>query len=109
MSKRVIRKFPTLYSFSRTGKTKVWEIEVFSEEGLVYVKTSHGYENGAMTDTTSSPIVGKNLGKKNETSSEEQALSEAASKHQKQKDRNYQESLPDSVQSFENIRPMLAH
>jgi DNA ligase-1 len=105
----VIHSLPVLYSLSRTGKTKRWQIKArVTDDGVILV-TTHGYTDGKQTITPSSPILGKNIGRSNETTPEEQAISEANSKHQKQLDRNYSETIPTSVDDFLNIKPMLAH
>lgn len=88
-------KFPTLFSRSKTGKVKVWEISV---DGSI-ITVLHGYEGGKMTETSSPPCKGKNLGKANETTPEEQAMSEAKSKWNKQIDKDYKENLDDCGKS----------
>lgn len=109
MNYKLSRSFPILYSLSRTGKVKVWRVDVVEIDDQYHILTRHGYKDMAVTESLSSAVKGKNIGKKNETTPFDQAVSEAQSKHQKQLDRNYSETIPESTDDFENIRPMLAH
>lgn len=79
-------KLETLYKRSKTGKIQYWQIEVL---GSTITKTS-GQLN------TDKPLVhkevvttGKNIGKVNETSPEEQAVSQAKSDWNKKRDEGY--------------------
>lgn len=84
-------KFPTLYAKSSTNKYKVWQIESFED----HYKVTHGFENCKMT-TQIRPVTAKNIGKKNETTQEQQAQLEAQAKWQKQIDKKgYRENKED--------------
>lgn len=101
--------WPILYSLSSTGKIKQWQVYIVEKLSGVIICSSHGYKDQVLTITISSVIKGKNIGKKNETTPLGQAILEAASKHQHRLDKNYSETIPTSVDEFENLRPMLAH
>jgi len=79
-----------------TGKTRVWSAEVKGRE----IHVSHGVENGTLNKvvTICHP---KNIGKKNETTAEEQAAIECAALYKKKQDR-------DGYGSNDTIYPMLA-
>jgi len=106
-------QFPTLFGTSSTGKVKQWSIEVL--DGAI-IRTSHGYEGGKIQVTDKQIEKGKNIGKKNETTPMQQAISEAQSLWQKKRDEKYsqrdeekemprhQSAVDDDVPS-----PMLAH
>jgi len=106
---------PTLYSKSKTGKTQVWNIQVIGST----IRVSYGYQDGATTVNEKTITAGKNIGKKNETTPEQQAASEARSTWTKKKTSGYAESLDDaqvpatasegSMAAHEAILPMLAH
>jgi len=106
---------PTLYSKSKTGKTQVWNIQVIGST----IRVSYGYQDGATTVNEKTITAGKNIGKKNETTPEQQAASEARSTWDKKKTGGYAESLDDaqvpatasegSMAAHETILPMLAH
>ena len=98
-----------LFSISSKGKAKQWAVKVVEENGLVYVESSHGYVGHSIVTARSSAKVGKNIGRKNETSPEQQAISEAQSKWNGKKDENYLEELPEDISEFKKILPMLAH
>lgn len=91
---------PKLYGLDSKGRIKEWS--VFADGDTVYVE--HGLRDGKkqIKATVCKP---KNVGKANETTPEQQAILEAQSKWNKQKDKNYHEDL-DSAKPLEN--PMLA-
>lgn len=91
-----------MYGKDKKGGYKVWSI--WTEGFELYI--SHGKENGKMT-TKCEIIQGKNIGRSNETSPEEQADLEAASRASKQYDKGYRESK----EELEDVPllPMLAH
>jgi DNA ligase-1 len=106
---------PTLYCKSKTGKTQLWNIEVIGS----MIRVSYGYQGGATTVNEKTITAGKNIGKKNETTPEQQATSEALSTWNKKKTGGYAESLDNAhvpavadaaaVAAHEAILPMLAH
>jgi len=74
-----IPSFPTLYGKASTGKIKMWSIKVTDEKGVGAITTTHGYLDGKLQVNTRLVTVGKNLGKKNETTPVQQAVNEAQS------------------------------
>jgi ATP-dependent DNA ligase len=90
--------FPTLFGESSQGKRKVWSIrvDVRDVDGVTagVIVSQHGYENGKMVVAERVVTVGKNLGKKNETTPVQQAISEAQSSWNKKKDAGYAPSVP---------------
>lgn len=91
--------FPKLYKYTSKGQVQSWQI--FVSGGLYWT------EEGINTLTKSAPTrcVGKNKGKKNETTDQEQAILEATAKFQKQLNKGYNEVLTNEKKFFE---PMLA-
>jgi len=103
--------FPTLYDTSSLGKIKQWSIRVIEEANKSVVVTESGYIDGKFTIFTRDITKGKNLGKANETTHYSQALSEAQSKWNKQKDKGYSEVIPGTsvaLSANKKILPMLA-
>ena len=74
-----IPSFPTLYGKASTGKIKMWSIKVTNEKGVGAIITTHGYLGGKLQENTRLVTVGKNIGKKNETTPVQQAVNEAQS------------------------------
>ena len=74
-----MKTFPTLYSRTSTGAVQQWTIFV---EGNKYW-TEAGQVGGAIVAHNPTECFGKNLGKKNATTDEEQALAEAQAKWDK--------------------------
>ena len=89
--------FPELQGTATTGKTKMWSIRVFdrasccaSTTGLVgVIETTHGYVDGKKQVNEKIISEGKNIGKKNETTPLQQAISEAKSSWVKKKESGY--------------------
>ena len=95
-------RLQTLYGKSSTGKIKVCNISV---ENNCEVVTEHGYEEGKMQRSVVKIKQGKNLGKSNETTIREQAMSEAKSKWESKRDKNYVTSKTE-LEAQEKILPM---
>jgi DNA ligase-1 len=89
-------------------KDKVWKISWFpNEDGTYSIKTEHGKRNGKMVEHITVVKEGKNKGKKNETTVEQQAIHMAQSDWNKKIRQGYHEA--DSSQSETPvIKPMLA-
>lgn len=104
-------KLPTLFARDSKGRTKQWS--VYSEDlfdGTAQYVVTHGLRDGKKQVSPKHIKVGKNLGKANETTTFEQASSEAQSKWNKQIDKGYVED-PDNIPwawELENFLPMLA-
>jgi ATP-dependent DNA ligase len=97
-----LKRFPILYKYTEKGQIQQWQIVV--EYGKFH--TIEGIQGGKLTTSLSTFCTGKNIGKSNQTTDDEQALAEAAAKHQKKLDKGYNEVLTDKKNFFE---PMLAH
>lgn len=102
--------FATLFGRASTGKLKEWSIEVEDRGASSYIITKHGFTGGKIQVSEKEISEGKNLGKKNETTPHEQAVSEARSSWKKKKDKKYSETIPEETAKDEGIPlPMLAH
>lgn len=96
-------KLPIIYKYTSKGQIQQWEIIV--EDNKFYTK--EGIKDGKLTQSLPTFCEGKNIGKANETSPEEQAIIEAKAKHQKKIDiGGYAENISDSGAKF--FEPMLA-
>lgn len=97
-------QLPTLYKRTSTGKVQQWVIEV---DGDKY-RTTSGQTGGAQTTSAWTVAKPKNVGRSNETTPEQQAVSEAQSKWDKKRKTDYYESIED-IDSQQVYLPMLAH
>ena len=95
-----------LYALSSNGKIKTWEIEADGDTMII----RSGYIDGRLVEQTKI-IDGKNIGRSNETTPEQQCELECQSKWQKKIDQQYTTSLEDvkSYKDQEILLPMLAH
>lgn len=113
-----MKTFPTLYKKTSTGAIQEWTIKVRGHPDWypdVAVYTWHGQVGGKIQETFDIIKEGKNIGKKNETTAEQQGIAEAKAKWGKQKKKGYVESI-EAAQAGEvdssitgGIEPMLAH
>lgn len=103
----------TLYDIGVKGETRVWKIYVLSEASVPTLMNSaiiireHGVLDGAMTRTSRSIMDGKNIGKSNQTTPCQQAISEAESIVTKKIREGYKEDISQRGETHV-ILPMLA-
>jgi len=97
-------KLQTLYSRRGDGNLQEWTVEI---EGSKY-RVLSGRTDGKKAISKWRECQGKNIGRSNETTPEEQAMSEAQAKWQKKIDKGYTKS-PDSVDSITVFKPTLAY
>lgn len=102
---------PTLYGKSTNGKIKEWHVSVLKMgDDTCYIETEHGYEDGKKQLDQRYVGEGKNIGRANETTPYEQALSEAQSAHSRKKDSGYVEDKGKIPSASDGLfLPMLAH
>ncbi len=103
-------KLPTLYKKTSTGALQEWTIEVDGDMTL----THFGQTGGEIQESVPTRHVGKNIGRANATTPEQQALAEAKSQWEKKLKKDYtQDKNCKSGQKSEliegGILPMLAH
>ena len=79
-------KLSTLYARATNGKTTEFTIEV---KGNKY-RTISGYTDGVKTTTQWTICESKNVGKKNETTPQQQAMLEAEAIHRKKKETGHE-------------------
>lgn len=101
---KTVSGLPVLYSRRSDSGCQTWRIEV---EGCQFRMIS-GTKNGAETASEWTVCKGKNIGAKNETSPEAQALKEAQSRWQKKVDSGYKVDEAD-IDIAGHFEPMLAH
>jgi DNA ligase-1 len=96
---------PKLFKKTATGATQEWQI--FFENGEYY--TVSGQTDGKKITNTPTRCKGKNVGKKNETTADQQAELEARAKWQKKRDEGYIDDV-DALDGAMPLRydPMLA-
>ena len=81
--------FPILFGEASTGKAKQWEVKVEARDGTGVVVVTHGYVDGKQQVNERVVSLGKNIGKKNETTPVQQAISEAQALWNKKRDAGY--------------------
>lgn len=89
MSEIEVYNFEPLFGYDVKGKMKSWSVVVTNNGDHSIIKTEFGYTNGKMTTSLQTINAGKNIGKANETTHYQQAISEAQSKWKKKSDTGY--------------------
>ena len=97
-------KLNTLYKRAVNGKINEWTVEVENN----CFRTISGYNDGVKTTSEWTCCAGKNIGKKNETTPEQQALAEAQAMWTKKLELGSYESI-DDIDTPKFFNPMLAH
>jgi DNA ligase-1 len=93
--------FETLYEIDKNDKVREWKIWVSGQT----IYTEYGLKDGIKIKTSEKIELGKNIGKKNETTPLQQAVIEAESKWKKKHDKGYSTSIKKNIISY---FPMLA-
>ncbi len=96
-------KLKTIYKKTKTGATQEWTIEVVGNK----YRTHSGQVGGAITTNEWTVVYGKNVGKANGTTDEEQALKEAEAKRTKKLESGYFEDV-NNIDTKQYFEPMLA-
>ena len=97
-------KLNTLYKRSVNGKVNEWTVEIENN----CFRTISGYTDGVKTTSEWTCCSGKNTGKKNATTPEQQALAEAKAMWTKKLELGSYESI-DDIDTPKFFNPMLAH
>lgn len=100
----ITKPFPTLYSRTSTGAVQVWDIEL---QGNAF-RVICGQQNGQAVVSEWNSCQGKNVGRANEKSPEEQALAEAKAKWEKKCKTGYTPDLKKVDSCMAYTDPMLA-
>ena len=93
----------TLYKRDTKGKVREWRMEI---DGARY-RTISGLQDGEQVTTEWTVAKGKNVGRANETTDEEQAAAEVRSQYKKKLRVDYHTSL-DDIDVIKVYKPMLA-
>lgn len=96
------KEFPILYKLTTKKQVQQWQI--IADGDSFY--TIEGIKEGKLTTSLPTYCIGKNIGKKNETSAEDQAMKEAEAKFKKKTDGGYAETVAASGKNY--FDPMLA-
>jgi len=103
-------KWNTLYKLTSAGKIQQWDISVKSN----IITRGYGQVGGKIITKTEVVKVGKNIGRSNETTPEQQALKEAEADWKKKYDKDYVLDIEEAIKQTEKIAktggylPMLA-
>ena len=110
--KSTLAKLPSLYSLNSNGSIQQWTISV--ENNLI--TKEYGQVGGKIQTTSDFVKKGKNIGRSNETTPDEQALLEAKAQWEKKLKSGYVKSQKDAKNNIVDkkfveggIEPMLAH
>ena len=101
--------FPPIYKRTATGAVQVWNIRVEpQDDGTAVIVTTHGQVDGKPQETRDIIREGKNPGKKNATTPQQQALKEAATRHEEKLERGRYGFTVEESDIKREFAPMLA-
>lgn len=98
-----MNQFPVIFKRDSKGKVREWRMEV---DGNKY-RTIAGLQDGQQVTSEWTVVDGKNIGRANETTPEEQATSEVESHYEKKLKVDYHKNLAD-IDVEKIYKPMLA-
>ena len=111
--RKLIQTFDTVYGLEKNGKIKMWQARIYEDDDIAVSEIEYGYIDGKKQIVSREYTSGKNIGKKNETTPLQQAISETKKKWSDKKEKeSYSEYVPDvsaSTKQTDKIFPMLAH
>jgi len=96
---------PLIFKRTQTGAIQEWQIIIKDN----YFYTKEGQTTGKKTTSKPTIVQGKNIGRSNETTPEEQAYKEAKSKWTKKIETGYTEDIKKIDIALTYFSPMLAH
>lgn len=99
----------TLFDKASGGKIKTWNISVADKGNFSVITTIYGMLGGKLQTNKKEISKGKNIGKSNETTHFEQAVSDAKSVYNSKVDEGYSPSLTEVEKRQPIVLPMLAH
>jgi len=72
----IIKDYSTLYKKDKSDKVRVWKLQAtFNKaDGTYWIETDYGQKDGKIIHSVKEVKEGKNIGKKNETSTQEQLI-----------------------------------
>lgn len=82
-----ITHLPELYKRTATGAVEVWKCAFSKDDVAGYIHLSHGQHGGKMQDSTETISKGKNAGRANATTPQQQAELEARARWRKKNER----------------------
>ena len=102
-------KLEPLFKRTSAGKVQIWEIRVEpNDDGSGTLIINHGLVDGKKQESSETITEGKNVGKKNETTPYQQAVAEARSRWNKQRDRRHYGLTVEESEAKRAAAPMLA-
>ncbi len=106
MTQRTLAESPVLQSTTKSKKKKYWQGVAFSTDEGCFCQKRWWQEGSKRQESAPTQVFGKNIGRTNETTPEEQAVLKLKSMISKQRDKSYSE---DGSATHIHALPMLAH
>jgi ATP-dependent DNA ligase len=88
---------PSLYKKTSTGAVQIWEIRVEPNGDTCQIITTYGQLDGKQQTSIENVTEGKNLGRSNETTIFDQAVSQAQSEWDKKSKKDYRQSIDEII------------
>lgn len=110
MTDSIVKSYPILYKKDKNGKERVWEIKAVYEKEQFLIDIKYGQIGGKIVHNQKEVSEGKNIGKKNETTIEEQLvlICDKTWKDKKEKELYTEEQGETDTPKDMGFSPMLA-
>lgn len=111
MSFNLVEELPKIYGIEKNGKTKVWSATIYSDGISSKAVIEYGQIDGKKQINEREYTLGKNIGKKNETSPLQQCIAETKKKWQDKIDKESYtlDQFGEIQKENPKVFPMLAH
>jgi len=106
----ILKNYPILYKKDKSDRVRIWKITASEhEDGTCWIETEYGQKEGKITYSEKQVKTGKNIGKKNETTVQQQTIliCDKTWKDKKEKE-EYIENLENIENKIKCFSPMLA-
>ena len=104
----MIKNYPILYKKDKSDKVRVWSIQAIFHDDAYWIKTQYGHENGKIISSEKQIKEGKNIGKKNETTVEEQLILICDKTFKDKKEKEVYTETINEEKEHKSFSPMLA-
>ena len=112
MSSTIIKRYPTLFKKDKSENIRLWNISAVmnTKDNTYWIKTEYGQKDGKITIAEKEIKEGKNIGKKNETTVQQQIIliCDKTFKDKKEKEEYNEQICDDKTKINKTFCPMLA-
>lgn len=104
-----IKEYPLLYKQDKSDKTRIWKLTATCHNDSSYwIEVDYGQKDGKIVHTEKEVKIGKNIGKKNETTTEQQLILICDKTFKDKIEKEEYSQTENSIKTNKSFKPMLA-